>query len=134
MEWALPLIAVTVLAFAAVSRRLDGTSITAPMVFTAAGLAFGAMAAGLNVESGLNDGICVPIFAIALAVASAEAGLSGAHRAFTLVVEELGYGALVGAGAGAAAAAIVVLAGRHRLAEPIWLRIVPAAAAAFAFT
>lgn len=43
----LPAIAVSVLAFAAVSRRLDGTSITAPMVFTAAGLVLGARAAGL---------------------------------------------------------------------------------------
>src|SRR6478736_9463081 len=47
MEWALPAISVIVLAFAAVSRRLDGTSITAPMVFTGAGLLLGAKAAGL---------------------------------------------------------------------------------------
>ena len=33
---------------------------------------------GLNVESGLNDGLCVPIFLIALAVAEAEE--DGAHR------------------------------------------------------
>ena len=32
---------------------------------------------GLNVESGLNDGICVPIFTVALVVASTEAGLDG---------------------------------------------------------
>ena len=31
---------------------------------------------GLNVESGLNDGICVPLFLIALAIAQAEAGRS----------------------------------------------------------
>jgi hypothetical protein len=47
MEWVLPAIAVSVLAFAAVSRKLDGTSITAPMVFTAAGLVGGAKVAGL---------------------------------------------------------------------------------------
>ena len=29
---------------------------------------------GLNIESGLNDGLCVPLFAASLAVASAEAG------------------------------------------------------------
>ena len=47
MQWMLPAIAVIILAFAAVSRRLDGTSITAPMVFTGAGLVLGAKAAGL---------------------------------------------------------------------------------------
>src|SRR3954452_351000 len=238
MEWALPVIAGTVLAFAAVSRRLDGTSITAPMVFTGAGLLFGTRAAGLvdadptgetvkilaeatlavvlfsdaaridlralreeyhlparllgiglpltiaagfgaallwfgwsawpealllavvlaptdaalgqavvtlpslpslvrqglNVESGLNDGICVPIFAIVLAIASTEAALASAHHALALVVEEIGYGVLLGASSGAAAAAIFVVAGRRRLAQPIWLRVVPAAAAALAFS
>lgn len=33
---------------------------------------------GLNVESGLNDGICVPLFLIVLAIAQAEAGRSAA--------------------------------------------------------
>ena len=206
MDWALPAICVIVLAFAAVSRRLDGTSITAPMVFTGAGLLLGAKAAGLvdpepngstvkmlasatlavvlfgdaaridfralreeyrvparllgiglplaivaglvaglalfgslewpealvlavvlaptdaalgqsvvtlpslpslirqglNVESGLNDGLCVPIFYIAIAVASAEAGLTGSHHAVTIVAEEIGYGVLAGAGSGRA--------------------------------
>jgi sodium/hydrogen antiporter len=32
---------------------------------------------GLNVESGLNDGICVPLFWIVLAVAQAESGAIG---------------------------------------------------------
>src|SRR4051812_37054948 len=238
MEWTLPVIAGTVLAFAAVSRRLDGTSITAPLVFTGAGLLFGTRAAGLvdadptgetvkilaeatlavvlfsdaaridlralreeyhlparllgiglpltiaagfgvallwfgwsawpealllavvlaptdaalgqavvtlpslpslvrqglNVESGLNDGICVPIFAVVLAIASTEAAITSAHHALALVVEEIGYGALIGASSGAAAAAIFVVAGRRRLAQPIWLRVVPAAAAALAFS
>ena len=47
---------------------------------------------GLNVESGLNDGICVPIFLIALAVAEAEAGAIGDGAAARLVAEQLGYG------------------------------------------
>jgi sodium/hydrogen antiporter len=238
VEWALPVIASTALAFAAVSRRLDGTSVTAPMIFTAAGLVFGAKAAGLvepsvngatvkllasatlavvlfadaarinlralseayrlpakllgiglpltiaagcgaalivfgslawpealvlaivlaptdaalgqsvvtlpslpslmrqglNLESGLNDGLCVPLFAVALGIASAEAGVTGAHHAFVLVVEEIGYGVLVGAGAGALAAGVAVLAGRRGLVEPLWLQVIPAAAAALAFT
>jgi NhaP-type Na+/H+ or K+/H+ antiporter len=91
---------------------------------------------GLNVESGLNDGLCVPLFyiAIAIAVASAEAGETGAHRAVVLVVEEIGYGTLVGAGAGALAAAVVVFAGGRGLVEPLWLQAVPTAAAVLAYT
>jgi sodium/hydrogen antiporter len=50
------------------------------------------------------------------------------------VVEEIGYGVLVGAGAGAVAAGIVVLAGGRGLVEPIWLQIVPASAAALAYS
>ena len=42
MPWAVPAIAVVILCFAAVSRLLDGTVVTAPMVFTAAGLLLGA--------------------------------------------------------------------------------------------
>ena len=238
MEWVLPTVALIVLAFATVSRRLEGTSITAPMVFTGAGLVFGAKAAGLvdpspggatvkllasatlavvlfgdaaridlralreeyrlparllgiglpltiaagfgaafllfgsvgwpealvlaivlaptdaalgqsvvtlpslpslvrqglNVESGLNDGICVPLFGIAIAVASTEAGMTGAHRAVVLVVEEIGYGVLVGAGAGALAAGVVVFAAGRGLVEPLWLQVVPVAASVLAYT
>ena len=47
MSWALVSIAVVILAFAAVSKLLDGTPVTAAMFFTAAGLVLGAKAAGL---------------------------------------------------------------------------------------
>ena len=47
MDWALPTIAVSLLAYAAVSRRLDGTPMTGAMVFTAIGLVVGADALGL---------------------------------------------------------------------------------------
>ena len=181
MPWAVPAIAVVILCFAAVSRLLEGTVVTAPIVFTAAGLLLGAsmldvvhtdpnhesvkllaesslalmlfgdaarinlralrdefrlparllgiglpltialgfavalllfgslgwpealllavvvaptdaalgqavvtlpslpsrIRQGLNVESGLNDGLCVPVFVTVLAVASTEAGLVG---------------------------------------------------------
>jgi hypothetical protein len=67
---------------------------------------------GLNVESGLNDGICVPLFFIVLAVAEAEAGAIGNGAAARLVLEQIGYGLLAGAIAGAAAAAAVLAAQR----------------------
>jgi NhaP-type Na+/H+ or K+/H+ antiporter len=88
---------------------------------------------GLNVESGLNDGICVPLLFIALAVAEAEEGAVSTHEAVVLVVEEIGYGILGGAAAGAAAAALLLAARRRRMIESSWLQILPAAAAALAY-
>ncbi|HSD10133.1 MAG TPA: cation:proton antiporter [Candidatus Binatia bacterium] len=237
MEWTLATLAVVFLAFAAISGRIDGTPITAPMFFTAAGLVFGVDALGLvdpspngetvkllaeatltlvlfadasridlralrgelavparllgiglpltlgagflaalavlgsldwpealvlaiilaptdaalgqavvtlprlpsrirqglNVESGLNDGICVPIFFVALAVAQAEEGAIGNGAAAHLVAEELGYGILGGAIAGVAAAGVVILAGRRGFIEGSWLQIIPLAGAGLAY-
>ena len=237
VTWALPTIALALLGFAAVSGRLEGTPITAPMVFTAVGLFVGAdtlglvdptvsseavkllaeatlalvlfgdasridlhalrdevslparllglglpltllvgfavglvvlgslswaealllavilaptdaalgqavvtlprlpsrVRQGLNVESGLNDGICVPLFFIVLAVAQAEAGDVSDVAAFKLVGEEIGYGIAGGAVAGVLAAAVVVMAGGRRLVDAPWLQVVPVAAAALAF-
>lgn len=89
---------------------------------------------GLNVESGLNDGICVPLFLIVLAIARAESGAIGGGAAVRLVTEQIGYGIVAGLGAGAVAAAVLILAGRHRTIDPLWVQIVPVAAAALAYT
>lgn len=54
---------------------------------------------GLNVESGLNDGICVPILFVFLSLATAigdEGSIS--MLALKLVVEEIGIGVAVGVG------------------------------------
>jgi sodium/hydrogen antiporter len=237
MHWQLVTIAVILLGFAAISRRIEGTSITPAMVFTGAGLAVGADALGLvdpsadgssvkllaeatltvvlfsdasridlralrsaigiparllgiglpltivagflaglallgdlawpealvvaivlaptdaalgqivvtskrlpvrirqslNVESGLNDGICVPLFFIALALALAEEGAIGNGHALQLVAEKIGYGILGGVVAGAAAAAVVVYAGGRRFVDETWLQVVPLAGALLAF-
>jgi NhaP-type Na+/H+ or K+/H+ antiporter len=237
VHWQLAIIALVLLGFAAVSARLDGTPITAPIVFTAAGLVFGVEALGLvdpsatgagvktlaeatlavvlfsdasridlgalkrtlgiparllgiglpltifagflvalallgdlawseallvaiilaptdaalgqavvtsprlptrvrqslNVESGLNDGICVPFFLIALAVAQAEEGAIGEGAAAELVLEKIGYGILGGVVAGALAAAVVVYAGGRRLVDATWLQVAPLAGALLAF-
>lgn len=50
----------------------------------------------LNVESGLNDGICVPVFLVVLAVASVESDRLGGRAAGRLVLEQIGYGTLAG--------------------------------------
>ncbi|MBM2822687.1 MAG: sodium:proton antiporter [Thermoleophilia bacterium] len=237
MHWQLATLALILLGFAAISGRIEGTSITAPMVFTVVGIVVGARAFGLidleqrgeeikllteatltvvlfsdasridlrtlrgeagiparllgiglpltllagfvaallildalawpealllavilaptdaalgqtvvtltrlpsrvrqslNVESGLNDGICVPLFFIVLAIAQAEETSLGRRDAVRLVVEELGYGALAGAFAGAAAAGVVILAGRRRFISLPWLQVVPLAGAALAY-
>ncbi len=52
---------------------------------------------GLNVESGLNDGICVPVLFVFLALATASGGEEGATvLALELFAEEVGIGAAVG--------------------------------------
>jgi sodium/hydrogen antiporter len=83
----------------------------------------------LNVESGLNDGICVPLFFVALAVALAEDGAIGDGAAAELVLEKIGYGVLGGVVAGAVAAAVVVFAGGRRFVDATWLQVVPLAGA-----
>ena len=237
MHWQLATLALTLLGFAAVSARIEGTSITAPMVFTAVGVVVGAKALGfvdleqhgeeikllteatltvvlfsdasridlrtlrgeagvparllgiglpltllvgfvvalalfdglawaealliavilaptdaalgqvvvtlkrlppgvrqsLNVESGLNDGICVPLFFIVLAVAQAEEQDAPGRKALRLVFEQIGYGAVAGVIAGTVAAAVVVVAGRRGLVSAAWFQVVPLAGAALAF-
>jgi NhaP-type Na+/H+ or K+/H+ antiporter len=52
---------------------------------------------GLNVESGLNDGICVPILFVFLALATGKGGEGGPWQlAMKLVAEEIGIGLAVG--------------------------------------
>lgn len=88
---------------------------------------------GLNVESGLNDGICVPLLLIALAVAEADENAITAGHAVNLVVEEIGYGIVGGVAAGVAGALVLRL-GEHRgLVAPAWLQVIPVAAAALAY-
>jgi NhaP-type Na+/H+ or K+/H+ antiporter len=54
---------------------------------------------GLSVESGLNDGICVPILFLFLALATqSQHEASGTELALLLVAEEIGIGAAVGLG------------------------------------
>src|SRR5436190_12747407 len=87
---------------------------------------------GLNVESGLNDGICVPLFFIALGIAEAEEGTTTAHEAAHLVLDELGYGLVGGVAAGVLGAFALRVATRRSLVEPHWRQILTAATALLA--
>ena len=84
----------------------------------------------LNVESGLNDGICVPLLLIVLATAS---GAGGAPDPVQVLGEEIGYGLLGGVVAGALAAGIVIIAGARGLIDDVWRQIIPVGAAVLAF-
>ena len=79
---------------------------------------------GLNFESGLNDGICVPILYVFLALATgqATAGASGG-LAVQLVLEELGIGLLVGLGLTAILSAILRMAMRRRWIMETWQQL-----------
>ena len=88
---------------------------------------------GLNVESGLNDGICVPLLLIALAVAEVEDNASGGHHAIRIVAEQIGYGALGGVAAGLVAAGIVAIGYGRGLISDSWLQVIPVAGAGLAY-
>ena len=88
---------------------------------------------GLNVESGLNDGICVPLLFAAVAAADVQSGISEGRSAATLLLEEIGYGVAGGVAGGLLAAAIIIHAGRRDLIAGPWRQVIPGAGAALAY-
>jgi sodium/hydrogen antiporter len=84
---------------------------------------------GLNVESGLNDGLCVPLFFIAIAIAQAEEGTLTRRAAVELVLEEIGYGVVGGVVAGVVGALALRIASKRGWIEPHWLQILTVATA-----
>src|SRR5215218_5260481 len=87
---------------------------------------------GLNVESGLNDGLCVPLFFIAIALAEADSGTVSDRTAVQLVLEEIGYGLIGGVIAGAVGALALRVAAKRHMIEPHWTQILTVAAALLA--
>ncbi len=88
---------------------------------------------GLNVESGLNDGICVPLLFAAVAAADVESHISEGRGATTLLLEEIGYGVVGGVGAGLLIGAVIAYGGRRDLIAGTWRQVIPAAGAALAY-
>jgi sodium/hydrogen antiporter len=88
---------------------------------------------GLNVESGLNDGICVPLLFIAVAAADIHSNLAGGRSPGTLVFEEIGYGILGGVAAGVLVSAIIRFAEPRKMIDGAWLQVIPAAGAILAY-
>lgn len=89
----------------------------------------------LNVESGLNDGLCVPIllFFIALATAAA-AGDENTTRAIFLIVQELGIGLAVGLGFAAVGAVIIRWTWKRGWLTKIWIQLTVVALALASFS
>ena len=88
---------------------------------------------GLNVESGLNDGICVPLLFAAVAAADVESGISEGRGPAGLLLEEIGFGVVGGLVGGLVVAGIVIQAGRRHLIDHAWREVIPAAGAALAY-
>ena len=88
---------------------------------------------GLNVESGLNDGVCVPLLIIFLTLAQAEEG--GGHiEPFRVVLEEIGFGTIGGILAGALCAWILRTFAARGWMEGTWQQINAVAAPLLAYT
>jgi NhaP-type Na+/H+ or K+/H+ antiporter len=90
---------------------------------------------GLKVESGLNDGICVPVlFAfLAVAVGSAPSEDSPIELALGLFAREIGIGAAVGFAFSAAATIIVGQFDRRGWVSEAWLPVLVPALALLCF-
>ena len=78
---------------------------------------------GLNVESGLNDGICVPVLLMFLALLVEEQTQSPLKLALELVIEELGIGALVGIAMTLIAWLLQRYSAKHRWQTPMWSQL-----------
>jgi len=87
---------------------------------------------GLNVESGLNDGVCVPLLIIFLTIAQAEEGV-GDVQPLLVIAEEIGFGVVGGLVAGALGAWILrTFTARDWMSAP-WQQIASVATAVLAY-
>lgn len=79
---------------------------------------------GLNAESGLNDGLCVPILFVFLALAVGAVGDEGSTAlALRLVSEEIGIGLVVGLGLTALASLLISYCWEKGWITEIWLQL-----------
>jgi sodium/hydrogen antiporter len=88
---------------------------------------------GLNVESGLNDGVCVPLLIIFLTLAEAEEG--AAHiEPLRVVAEEIGFGIVGGVVAGGLGAFVLRSFAARGWMEGTWKQINAVATPLLAYT
>jgi sodium/hydrogen antiporter len=88
---------------------------------------------GLNVESGLNDGVCVPLLIIFLTIAQAEEGV-GDIEPLKVVLEEIGFGTIGGVVAGVLGALVLRRFVARGWMEGTWQQINAVATPLLAYT
>jgi len=89
---------------------------------------------GLNVESGFNDGVCVPLLFAAVAFAELDEAPTFDGQIIVDLVKEVGIATAVGALAAAAVALVITNSKRVGWLEHHWAQVVPLATAAIAYT
>jgi len=88
---------------------------------------------GLNTESGLNDGICVPLLAVALALVGLEDGESSSS-VLPALVEQIGWGTVAGVVGGLAATLVLRVIAKRFGINPVWRPLVALASAGLAYS
>ena len=79
---------------------------------------------GLNVESGLNDGICVPILFLFIGLAvNTESDGGGVTLAIHLIVEEVGIGLAVALGIATVASWLLKISSKQQWISKTWQQI-----------
>ena len=130
--WILPALGVLEIALLAALLAPTDAALGTPVVANAA--VPSKTREALNLESGLNDGICVPVVIILLDFAiGTEIQGSTALHIIIVVVEEIGIGLLVGLGLTALAASILRYSARLGWITEEWRHIPAIALAALCF-
>ena len=89
---------------------------------------------GLNVESGLNDGLCVPILFTFIALATGAQVEGGSTvLAVSLVAKEIGIGLVVGLGMTAVGVWLIKICDKRGWISEIWLQVTVVALAVSCF-
>ena len=89
---------------------------------------------GLNMESGLNDGLCVPILFLFVALALGQGAEGGSTMlAIKLVVQEIGIGLLVGLGLTSVGALLANWCWKRGWVTEIWMQVTVVALAIACF-
>jgi NhaP-type Na+/H+ or K+/H+ antiporter len=78
---------------------------------------------GLNVESGLNDGLCVPILFVFIALELGSEYGSGGGLIIRLLAQELGIGLLVGGAVAVVGAWLIQVCERAGWVSKLWLQV-----------
>ena len=90
---------------------------------------------GLNIESGLNDGLCVPILFVFIALALGSSTEGGSTSlALKLVVQELGIGLIVGLGLAGIGSWLLRWCWNRGWATQIWMQVTVVAVAIACFS